>query len=73
MNDANGNESYERLSAEEETRMKEFRDWLAFAQTDYDSAEYLSKAPFHPNTFERDLLSLSTGGGKGVKGFDCIF
>ncbi len=34
-------------SAEENERMKEFREWFAFAQTDYDSAEYLYGAPFH--------------------------
>ena len=36
------------VSIEEVDQMEEYKEWLTFAQTDFDCAEYLSKAPFHP-------------------------
>ena len=35
-------------SVEINDQQEEYREWLAFAKTDYDSAEYLNGAPFHP-------------------------
>lgn len=34
-------------SVEINDQQEEYREWLAFAKTDYDSAEYLNGAPFH--------------------------
>lgn len=35
-------------SAEINDQQEEYREWLIFSKTDYDSAEYLNGAPFHP-------------------------
>jgi len=36
------------ITIQEVDQLEEYKEWLIFAQTDYDCAEYLSKAPFYP-------------------------
>lgn len=42
------NDKQSDVSIEISDQQEEYKEWLAFAKTDYDSAEYLSGAPFYP-------------------------
>lgn len=54
-------------------QMDEYKEWLAFAQTDYDCADYLSKAPFHPRPLNVICYHCQQAAEKAIKALIVYF
>ena len=46
---------------------EEYREWIAFARTDYESAKYLNGAPFHPRPLNVICYHCQQAAEKAVK------
>lgn len=66
---APGNE----LSPEQNEQMDECRVWLTFAQTDYDCAAYLNKAPLHPRPLNVICYHCQQAAEKAIKSLIVYF
>ena len=60
-------------SSEELDREEEYREWLAFAQTDYDCAKYLNEAPLYPKPLNIICYHCQQAAEKAVKGLIVYF
>ena len=60
-------------SVEINDQQEEYREWLAFAKTDYDSAEYLNGAPFHPRPLNVICYHCQQAAEKAVKALIVYF
>ena len=52
---------------------EEYREWLAFARTDYESAKYLNGAPFHPRPLNVICYHCQQAAEKAVKALIVYF
>ncbi len=59
--------------SEELDRKEEYREWLAFAQTDYDCAKYLNEAPLYPKPLNIICYHCQQAAEKAVKGLIVYF
>ena len=62
-----------RQSSEELDREEEYREWLAFAQTDYDCAKYLNDAPLYPKPLNIICYHCQQAAEKAVKALIVYF
>ena len=60
-------------SSVELDREEEYREWLAFAQTDYDCAKYLNEAPLYPKPLNIICYHCQQAAEKAVKGLIVYF
>ncbi len=61
------NDSGVSASADEMDRMEECGEWLAFAQTDYDCADYLFRAPLSPRPLNVICYHCQQAAEKAIK------
>lgn len=52
---------------------EEYKEWLAFARTDYESARYLNGAPFYPRPFNVICYHCQQAAEKAVKALIVYF
>jgi len=52
---------------------EEYREWLAFARTDFESAKYLNGAPFHPRPLNAICYHCQQAAEKAVKALIVYF
>ena len=52
---------------------EEYREWLVFARTDFDSAKYLDNAPFHPRPLNVICYHCQQAAEKAVKALIVYF
>ena len=52
---------------------EEYREWLAFARIDYESAKYLNGAPFHPRPLNVICYHCQQAAEKGAKALIVYF
>lgn len=52
---------------------EEYKDWLSFAKTDYESAKYLSTAPFYPKPLNIVCFHCQQAAEKAVKALVVYF
>jgi HEPN domain-containing protein len=69
----NQNESKANASMDETDRLEEYREWLAFAQTDYNCAAYLNQAPFHPRPLNVICYHCQQAAEKAIKALIVFF
>ncbi|MBR3505233.1 MAG: HEPN domain-containing protein [Clostridia bacterium] len=67
------NESRATIVPDGTEQMDECRAWLAFAQTDYDCAEYLNKAPLHPRPLNVICYHCQQAAEKAIKALIVYF
>ena len=56
-----------------EEQQEEYREWLIFAKTDYESAKYLNSAPFHPRPLNVICYHCQQAAEKAVKALIVYF
>ena len=61
------NQNNTRLPADEIDQMEEYREWLNFAQTDYNCAAYLNQSPFHPRPLNVICYHCQQAAEKAIK------
>ena len=69
----NQNKTEDNTSADELDRMDEYKEWLAFAQTDYDCADYLYKAPLYPKPLNVICYHCQQAAEKAIKALIVYF
>ena len=61
------------ITIQEVDQLEEYKEWLIFAQTDYDCAEYLSKAPFYPRNLAVICYHCQQAAEKAIKALIVYF
>ena len=73
MSDNERKEPNVEISIDEIDQMEEYKEWLKFAQTDYDCAEYLYKAPLHPRPLNVICYHCQQAAEKAIKALIVYF
>lgn len=61
------------ISIEDVDQMEEYKEWLTFAQTDFNCADYLNKAPFHPRPLNVICYHCQQAAEKAIKALIVYF
>ena len=61
------------ISNDEMEQIEEYKEWLTFSQTDYDCADYLNKAPFHPRPLNVICYHCQQAAEKAIKALIVYF
>lgn len=73
MSDNERKEPNVEISIDEIDQMKEYKEWFKFAQTDFDCAEYLYKAPLHPRPLNVICYHCQQAAEKAIKALIVYF
>lgn len=73
MSDNEREEPNAEISIDEIDRMEEYKEWFKFAQTDFDCAEYLYKAPLHPRPLNVICYHCQQAAEKAIKALIVYF
>lgn len=73
MRDNERKEPNAEISIDEIGQIDEYKEWLKFAQTDFDCAEYLYKAPLHPKPLNVICYHCQQAAEKAIKALIVYF
>ena len=73
MSDSEHKEPNVEISIDEIDQMEEHKEWLKFAQTDFDCAEYLYKGPLHPKPLNVICYHCQQAAEKAIKALIVYF
>lgn len=73
MSDNERKELNVEISIDEIDQMEEYKEWLKFAQTDFDCTEYLYKAPLHPRPLNVICYHCQQAAEKAIKALIVYF